>query len=617
MNISLLYLWFIEFILACMYLNTVQPILATSNRVLIVSEERTIKDDLLLALSLQNMDHGGISSSPETALRQLGGTKPAPPPDLTATHSEREALALVEAAAREHKPYVVMIIDGRMLSGKDHKQIIRRFWQVQRDLHVVLHAISQIEGFEQIPLEFGSPAQLLALKFRLVPFEISQIIRTIAAKHAAENKSSHRDLSLNSQILEGAKRFEDVSNKLRIEQEHRAKLEDKLCKAQRLETVGRLSDGIAHFFNNYLTVIQGHLSIALAAKDGSPRLLASLEELHAAAKRVGDITTQLVTFNHRDYLKPQPLQLEGTIDTEAAFLARTLGEQITLDIRHEPGLPDVMADPACLGQIILNLAVYARDAMPHGGRLAICTRQIYISDDLTASRIHPEARPGGFVALSMTDNGQGLTPEELSRLFDATALSKEQQKNGKDLGMVLVQGLVRHQGGWIHVASAVDSGTEFTIYLPMADGSMPATSTPDNIKLMDGPVESEASTILIVDDEDSVRQVMEYVLTSQGHNVLTARDANEAWTQWRSRSSLIKLAIIDVKLPGGASGFDLERALSDEDPTLPVIFTCGYSPTSLKSAKELKPGENFLPKPFGMVELLNIVGHALQQTAKF
>lgn len=597
-----------------MYLNTVQPVLATTSRVLIVSEERSIKDDLVLALSLQNMDHGGISSSPELAPRQLGGSKPAPTPDLTATNNEREALALIEAAAREHKPYVMMIIDGRMLCGKDHKQIIRRFWQVQRDLHIVLHAISQMEGFEQIPLDLGSPSHLLALKFRLVPFEISQIIRTVGAKHAAENKTSHRDLSLNSQILEGAKRFEDVSNKLRIEQEHRIKLEEKLCKAQRLETVGRLADGVAHFFNNYLTVIQGHLSIALAARDGSPRLLASLEELHSAAKRVGDITTQLVTFNHRDYLKPQPVQLEGTIETEATFLARTLGEQIILDIKHEPNLPEVMADPACLGQIILNLAVHARDAMPDGGRLAIRTRRLTIPDEQTAARMHTEARPGQFVTLTLTDTGKGLTQAEMAKLFDATSLSKDQQ-NGKDLGLVLVQGLVRHQGGWICVNSAPDAGTEFTMHLPVADGSTPAAVTPD-IKLLEDPADSEASTILIVDDEDSVRQVMEYVLTSQGHNVITARDANEAWNQWRAHSSRIKLAIIDVKLPGGASGFDLERAISDEDASLPVIFTCGYSPTSLKSARELKPGENFLPKPFGMVELLNIVGQALQRTAR-
>jgi two-component system NtrC family response regulator len=135
------------------------------------------------------------------------------------------------------------------------------------------------------------------------------------------------------------------------------------------------------------------------------------------------------------------------------------------------------------------------------------------------------------------------------------------------------------------------------------------------MKLLEISTDDSPSTILVVDDEDSVRQIMEYVLTSQGHNVLAARDASEAWAMWRSRSSIIKLAIIDIRLPGGVSGFDLERAIKEEDPTLPVILTCGYSATSLAQEKELIPGQNFLPKPFGMVELLNITGQALAQAA--
>ena len=181
--------------------------------------------------------------------------------------------------------------------------------------------------------------------------------------------------------------------------------------------------------------------------------------------------------------------------------------------------------------------------------------------------------------------------------------------------MILVLGLVRMQAGWIDVRTVLEVGSEFSIYLPVATGTAPTAATPEK-KLLSHNAEDESSTILIVDDEDSVRQVMEYVLTSQGHKVLTAGDANEAWTIWREKASIIKLALIDVKLPGGVSGFDLEKALASDDPTLPVIFTCGYSPTTLSNAKELKAGENFLPKPFGMVELLNIVGQALLKPAR-
>jgi len=582
-----------------------------------VSEERTLKDDICLALSLQNMDHSGVTSAPQSDSRQDGKSKSLQPlPEITCVTHEKEALALVEAAARQHQPYSLVIIDGRLSHGKDHRHIIRHFWQVQRDLQVVMHAVSQLEAFEQIPLDLGSPSQLLVLKFGLMPFEITQLIRTLTAKHLAESKSSHRDLSLNTQILEASRRFEDVSNRLRNEQEHRVRLEEKLCKAQRLETLGRLADGIAHFFNNSLTVIQGHLGVALSAKDGSPQLIACLGELQEAAQRTASLTTQMVKFNHREFLQPVPLRLEETIHAEAALLRRTLGEHITIDISHAPNLPAVMADPACLSQIILNLAVHSREAMPEGGSLTIQTRRLQINSPEAAAKIHSEARPGDYVVMLLSDTSRGMSSAQLASLFDASAVVPD-EADGRGIGMVLVQGLVRHQGGWVSVKSVREVGTEFAVYLPVANSAAPAppnTDTPD-MKLLEISTDDSPSTILVVDDEDSVRQIMEYVLTSQGHNVLAARDASEAWALWRSRSSIIKLAIIDIRLPGGVSGFDLERAIKEEDPTLPVILTCGYSATSLAQEKELIPGQNFLPKPFGMVELLNITGQALAQAA--
>jgi two-component system, NtrC family, sensor kinase len=582
-----------------------------------VSEERNLKDDICLALSLQNKDHYRLSSAPQPDSPQDGKSKPPQPlPEITCVAHEKEALVMMEAAARQHQPYSLVVIDARFFHGKDHRHIIRRFWQVQRDLQVVMHAVSQLEAFEQIPLDLGSPSQLLVLKFRLMPFEITQLIRMLTAKHLAESKSSHRDLSLNTQILEAARRFEDVSNRLRNEQEYRVRLEEKLCKAQRLETLGRLADGIAHFFNNSLTVIQGHLGLALSAKECSPQLIACLGELQEAAQRAASLTTQMVKFNHREFLLPVPLRLDEAIHAEAALLRRTLGEHITIDISHAPNLPAVMADPACLGQIILNLAVHSREAMPEGGSLTIQTRRLQIDSPEAAAKIHSEAKLGDYVVMLLSDTSRGMSSAQLTSLFDASAVVPD-EANGRGIGMVLVQGLVRHQGGWISVNSVREVGTEFAVYLPVANSAAPTpphTGSPD-MKLLNNSIEDSLSTILVVDDEDSVRQIMEYVLTSQGHNVLAARDASEAWALWRSRSSIIKLAVIDIRLPGGISGFDLERALKEEDPTLPVILTCGYSATSLGQEKELIPGQNFLPKPFGMVELLNITGQALAQAA--
>jgi signal transduction histidine kinase/ActR/RegA family two-component response regulator len=582
-----------------------------------VTEERTLQEDLRISHALQSMPQSGSSSASLGATQFTNKQKAnLPQPEVVSTANEKEALAFVEAAAKEHKPFSLVIIDGRLFYGKDYRHVINKLWQTQRDLHVVLHAASQLESYEQIPIDLGANPQLLVFKFRLVPFEITQLIRTLSIKHGDEYQTSHRNLNLNAQLLEVTTRFEDVSNRLRMEQDHRRQIEDQLCRNQRLETAGRFADAMAHFFNNYLTVIQGHLEVAQISQAGGSNALleATLKELLVATQRAAGVTSQFVSFNRREILQPTPLHLFQIIDGQAAMLQKVLGEQITIQINHQPDLPCVMADQASLEQIVFNLLLHARESMPTGGRLMIQTRALSIPDAVTAGQMHAEAKAGDYVVMTISDTGRGMTTAELAGLFDSSRLSSDPE-GGADIALILVLGLVRMQAGWIDVKSVLEVGTEFSIYLPVATGTAPTTAAPEK-KLLSHSSEDESSTILIVDDEDSVRQVMEYVLTSQGHKVLTAADANEAWSIWREKASIIKLALIDVKLPGGVSGFDLEKALANDDPTLPVIFTCGYSPTTLSNAKELKAGENFLPKPFGMVELLNIVGQALLKPAR-
>jgi len=601
-----------------MYLNTIQHNATTCSRILIVTEESTLQEDLRISHALQNSSHGGSSAAMMSGVSSGSKARAvATPPEVVCTGNEKEVLGLVEAASQEHRPFSLVIMDGRIFYGKDYRHLIGRLWQAQRDLHVVLHAVSQLESYEQIPIDLGANPQLLVFKFRLVPFEITQLIRTLTVRHAADQQSSHRSLNLNAQLLEMTSKFEDVSNRLCLEQDHRRQLEDQLCKNQRLETVGRFAAAMGHFFNNYLTVIQGHLDVALG---GAAPQETILKELLIATQRAAGVTSQFVSFNRREYLQPAPLHLPQIIEGQAEVLQKAVGEQIVIQITHQPGLPSVMADQASLEQIIFNLLIHARESMPNGGRLMIQTREVSIPDTAAAGQVHAEAKPGKYVVMSISDTGKGLTPEEQARLFDASKLTSGQEGSA-DIALILVLGLVRMQGGWIDARSVLEVGTEFSIYLPVATGAAadvpaPGAAVTTDKKLLGQKVEEEASTILVVDDEDSVRQVMEYVLTSQGHRVLTAADANEAWAIWREKASVIRLALIDVKLPGGVSGFDLEKALATEDPTLPVIFTCGYSPTSLSNAKELKAGENFLPKPFGMVELLNIVGQALLKPAR-
>lgn len=561
------------------------------------------------------MDPNTGSSAPDALARPTSSTRPLPtPPEVSCSTNEKEALALVESALQEQRPFALVIIDGRMFHGKDYRQIIQHMWRIQRDLQVVLHAVSQMNGFEQIPSEFGSTHQLLVFKFRLVPFEITQLIRTLAARRQVQPNASRRTLSVEAQLLETTSRLEDVRNRLRLEQDHRKQLEDQLCKSKRLENVGRFADSMAHFFSNYLTVIHGHLGVARTAQVENTALSPRLDELLLATKHATDITSQFVTFNRREYLHPQPTHLDQVINSQAAMLQKVLGESITIQFKHKPGLPAVMADPAGLEQTLLSLLLHARDSMSNRGRLMIETRQLHIPDAATAHQVHTEARAGNFAVIVMADTGKGLTTAEMANLFDASKLSQDGD-NGGDLSLVLAQGMVRLQGGWISVTSALEVGTEFSIYLPVADGTVQVPATPDH-KLLASTSDDQSSTILIVDDEDSVRQVMEYVLTSQGHQVLVAGNAKEAWELWRKYSSIIKLVITDIMMPGGSSGFDLEKAIKDTDPTVPVVFTCGYCSNKLSNTKELVAGENFLAKPFGMVQLLNIVSSAMLSSAR-
>lgn len=593
--------------------HATQPLVTTNLQILLVSEDLKIREDVQLALNLQHQEPVTTSAmamspaAPPNAIRpSVSGV------DLHVSTSESDLITHLEAASNERRPLSLVLIDATVIKNRDPRAFLYRLWHVQEDLHIVLHGACHLGQAEQFPLSMGFPSQLLVLQYRLAPFEFSQLIRLVAAKIRGEMKTGRRDLGFNAQILDLTKRYEEVSTRLRTEQDRRRHLEEKLCSSQRLETVGRLADGLAHCFNNHLTVIQGSLSLANEERDVSPRLHTTLDSALQAANQAAALTNQLLNFTHREYLPPAASDLRQMIETEVALLKHVLGAHIAVETHHEKALQQVMADPASMGQIILNLALNARDAMPGGGRLSIQTHQVNIPNQESAALIHPEARPGTYAAVVVADTGKSNQNQRRPVLIDPNTSTKGTAEG--DAGLKMVDGLARHQNGWMTNRMQHDGGSVFTIYLPVADGVRQSEPVSEKPFFETG---EETVTILVVDDEESVSQVVEYVLKSQGHNVLVAGDASDAWKIWCSRKSVIQLALVDVRLPGGASGFDLEDALHAEDPTLPVIFTCGYSASSLKHSKELVAGENFLPKPFNMTELLDIVGKALAKAVKF
>ncbi len=378
----------------------------------------------------------------------------------------------------------------------------------------------------------------------------------------------------------------------------RKHLESQLMHSQKMEAVGQLAAGVAHDFNNILTVIQGHISLQLATNDFTDDTRAALSETLAAGERAASLTRQLLTFSRRQLFQPEPLDLNALIATDAAMLQRLIGEQIEVKWECQEGLAPVMGDAPGISQAVMNLVINARDAMPRGGQLRIATGTIGISASRAAQ--NPEARPGQFVRFSVTDTGKGMDEATRRRIFEPFFTTKEVGE-GSGLGLASVYGIVKQHEGWIEVFSDPGQGTSFFIYLPVA-AEMPVTSP----KALDLATPIKLN-VLLVEDEPAVRSIMRQVLKHCGCQVIEACDARDGYEKWTANKDSIDLLVTDIVMPGGATGHDLARQLLDERPDLKVIYSSGYSADLFVQGSELIPGRNFLPKPYDAASVVTLI----------
>ncbi|MGA9780330.1 MAG: PAS domain S-box protein [Verrucomicrobiia bacterium] len=367
-------------------------------------------------------------------------------------------------------------------------------------------------------------------------------------------------------------------------------LEEQLRQSQKMEAIGQLAGGVAHDFNNILTVIQGHASLLSAANLGE---LAgkSADQIVQAAERAAQLTRQLLTFSRRQLIQPKRLDVNKIVGNMTNMLGRLLGEDVALQLNYCQTPPMVDADAGMLEQVLLNLAVNARDAMPKGGQLAL---RIAIVDPGEAySHGHSEARAGRFVCLSVTDNGTGISPENLRRIFEPFFTTKEIGK-GTGLGLATAYGIVKQHQGWIEVDSQVGKGTTFRIYLPYAGAGQSAPEKPTTQITVRGGHE----TILLVEDEAPVCELVSRVLAKYGYKVLSVNDGTEAVEVWRNNKDEIALLLTDLVMPNHMNGRELAEKLRAEQPELKVIFTSGYSADIVGKDFKLEPELNFLQKPY-------------------
>lgn len=386
----------------------------------------------------------------------------------------------------------------------------------------------------------------------------------------------------------------------------RKDLEAQLLTAQKMEAVGRLAGGVAHDFNNLLMAIMGYGELMRTSLYGDDPLSRYVEDILKATDRASALTQQLLAFSRQQIIQPQVLNLNRVIADLAKMLRRLLGEHIDLEIVADPNLGMVKADPGQMGQVIMNLAVNARDAMITGGRLTLSTANIEFANN------HPcrfDIVPAGrYVRLTFKDNGSGMDEQTLAHIFEPFFTTKEQGR-GTGLGLPVVYGIVRQNGGYLDVESQPGRGTEFTIYLPRNEAAEEPTR--DRMPLKEQLAGSE--TILIVEDEAALRTLLSRFFRLYGYEVLEARDGGEALLVCQQHQGLIHIMLTDVVMPR-MNGSELADRLSTLHPEMQVFFMSGYTDNELAPYGVLDPAKIIIPKPFRPMDLVKKVRQYLDGT---
>jgi two-component system cell cycle sensor histidine kinase/response regulator CckA len=396
----------------------------------------------------------------------------------------------------------------------------------------------------------------------------------------------------------------EISHFISVKQDitKRKQRKEQLHQARKMEAIGQLAGGIAHDFNNLLTVIHGNVQLVLMDESQlKEENRQCLKQVIDATERAGNLTRQLLAFGRKQAIQFQPLNLNDVIGNFTKMLKRVIGEHIVLQCCYAEDLPSVDADVGMIEQILINLIVNARDAMPQGGSIVITTEAISI--DVSRVDSHPEAQPGEFVCITVGDTGMGIYPEYLPRIFEPFFTTKEAGK-GTGLGLATVYGIVKQHQGWIEVSSQLGSGTTFKIFLPAGAPGVKQKLVPQ----MKASAAVGHEKILLVEDDADVRMVARDVLEASGYQIWEASNGLEALNVWKTNAAQIDLLLTDVIMPGGLNGRELSDRLRKERPGLKVILMTGYSPDLMV---KIQPQCHILTKPFSMEGLTETVRNCL------
>ena len=382
--------------------------------------------------------------------------------------------------------------------------------------------------------------------------------------------------------------------------------EERLRQSHRMESVGRLAGGVAHETNNQMSVVLGAAAFILARSDVPEAVRADVEHIRKAAERTSNVTAQLLAFSRRQMLRPVTLELNALVKSWETVLRRVMGEDCTVLLRPGEGVASILADPGQLEQVLLNLALNARDAMPRGGTLTVETFAAELMEDYVRSRPGIAIRPGSYVVLAVSDTGHGMDRDTLGQVFEPFFTTKG-VGHGTGLGLSTVYGIVKQSDGYVWAYSEPGRGSTFKVYLPVTGRDAPSLAAPVPSPFRTGRGES----VLLVEDDEGVRRMTKRVLEEGGYRVLEAANGLAALELLRSTSGRIGLVLTDVVMPE-MSGRDLADRIVELRPGTPVLFTSGYTDGEIVRRGLLHPEAAFIQKPFGPDAILRIVRERLE-----
>ena len=579
-----------------------------NHRILLVDDNTSIHADFRKILCPADSSTAALNEM-EAAL--FDDAKPAAGAQtsfiLESAYQGQEALEMVKQSLAENRPYAMAFVDVRMPPGWDGIETIARIWEVNPELQIVVCTAYSDYSWAEIRQALGPTDGVVILKKPFDKIEVLQLAHALSRKWMLAREVALQIATLDAAVEIRTRELREVTTRLQDEMAARAHVETALLQSQKMEAIGQLAAGIAHDFNNILTVVRGHTGMMLERRDLDAAASHSLQEVSQAAERATALASQLLTLSRKQRLKPRTFDLNETIEQLHSLLSRVLGETIDLQLGCTPELPLLFADEPQIEQVLINLAVNARDAMPQGGRLMIGTCAARFEAAQLAS--HPDAEPGEYIAISVADTGCGMAPDVIQHLFEPFFTTKEKGK-GTGLGLATAYGIVKQHRGWIEVDSEPKHGSVFRIFLPRGDVAEHMVRAPSS-RL--GPELRGSESVLVVEDDPTVRAVLCGILLQSGYRVEESATGDAALELWKGGKSEFDLLVTDLVMPGSLDGTALAERLRRERPGLRVVLTTGYMNQTLDEERFAALGMELLRKPYAAEELLLSVRRCLDR----